>query len=113
MELYNYKATVVKVIDGDTVKLNIDLGFNMSWTTPCRLAGVNTDELKAKDIVLQESAKGAKTFMEFLLKEGAKVIIKSKSLDKYKRPIVILQTENGMNINEELVLKGYAKPYMV
>jgi micrococcal nuclease len=113
MDLYNYKATVVKVIDGDTVKLNIDLGFNISWTTPCRLAGINTDELKSKDTVLQESAKGAKTYMELLLKEGSKVTIKSKSLDKYKRPIVILQTDKGLNINEELVLKGYAKPYMV
>tara|TARA_Y100000296_G_scaffold34959_1_gene40521 strand:+ start:3303 stop:3608 length:306 start_codon:yes stop_codon:yes gene_type:complete len=42
--MYNYRATVVKVVDGDTVDLLIDLGFNISIKVRGRLANVDTPE---------------------------------------------------------------------
>ena len=113
MELFNYKAKVIRVIDGDTVKLNIDLGFTINWESNCRMAGIDTDELKSKDNTLRESALKAKAYLETQLKPGDIVLIKSKALDKYKRPIVQIITGAGLNLNEDLVTKGYAKRYMI
>jgi micrococcal nuclease len=113
MELYNYNATVVKVVDGDTVKLKIDLGFYIDWETNSRLYGINADELKADDPSLKESAQKAKAYLETVLKPGDRVLVKSKALDKYKRPIVHITTKSGLNVNESLVSEGHAKPYMV
>jgi micrococcal nuclease len=110
MELYNYNAIVVRVIDGDTVKLNIDLGFNINWETNARMANINADELKSNDPILKESAQNAKKYLESILKAGDKVHIKSKELDKYKRPIVII-TKQGLNLNEDLLNKGLVKKY--
>ena len=110
MELYNYNATVLKVVDGDTVKMRIDLGFCIDWETNARLAGINADELKADDPILKESAYKAKEYMESILKPGDRIRIRSKTLDKYKRPIVEL-IHNGVNINKELLEKGLVKEY--
>lgn len=112
MELYNYNAHIVKVIDGDTVKAKIDLGFYMTWETNIRFYGINSDELKSDDPTLKESALKAKAYLETILKPGDKVRISSKSLDKYKRPIATIY-KNGANINEQMVSNGHAKPYMI
>lgn len=100
MEIYNYKATVIKVVDGDTVKLNIDLGFRMGWTVNCRLASINAPELGS-------GGESAKIYLEQLLPIFTEVHIKSTRLDKYGRPIVQLYL-NGKDINSDLVQNGYA-----
>lgn len=43
-ELWNYQASFVRAIDGDTVEVNIDLGFDLTLKTRLRLAGVDTPE---------------------------------------------------------------------
>lgn len=111
MELYNYKAKVVKVIDGDTIKLKIDCGFNIEWVSNCRLAGINSDELKDANPELKESAFKAKSFMESLLLENDVVTIKSTALDTYRRPIVYIIRKDGLNVNECMLKEGMAKPY--
>lgn len=110
MDLYNYNATVLRVVDGDTVKLRIDLGFYIDWETNSRLAGINADELRDEDPLLKESAYKAKEYLESVLKPGDRVRIRSKSLDKYKRPIVEI-IHNGLNINKVLLEKGLVKEY--
>lgn len=111
MEIYNYKAKVIRVIDGDTVKLNIDLGFNVNWETNARMAGINAAELKATDALLKESADKAKQYLETMIKPNDSVTIKSKELDKYKRPVVEIITKQGVNLNEDLLKKGIVKSY--
>lgn len=110
--MYEYKATVIKVVDGDTVKLKIDLGFCMNWETNCRLARINTDELKSLDSILKESAKSAKEYLEKCITIGEHVRIYSVSLDKYKRPIIELYKNNGKNVNEDMLTSGHAKHYL-
>lgn len=105
MELYCYKAKVVKVVDGDTVTLDIDLGFKLWWKVNCRLADINALELgkggeKARDYVMER------------LIPGQDVEIKSRKLDKYGRPVITLYY-NGVNINENLILTGHAQPYKI
>jgi endonuclease YncB( thermonuclease family) len=112
MELYNYNAEIIKVIDGDTIKAKIDLGFYMTWETNIRFYGINSDELKSEDPILKESAQKAKAYLETLLKPGDKVKISSRNLDKYKRPIATIY-KDGLNVNEQMIVNKHAKPYMI
>jgi endonuclease YncB( thermonuclease family) len=47
------------------------------------------------------------------MKPGDKLLLKSKALDKYKRPIAHVFTKDGLNVNEQMVSNGHAKPYMI
>lgn len=86
--MYNYKAKTVRVIDGDTVVLDIDLGFNIHHISPCRLYGINAYELRDKNPVKRQLAKDGRDWM--VANMPAEVEIVSKSLDKYGRPLVII-----------------------
>lgn len=104
MELYNYKATVLKVIDGDTVKLKIDLGYCIEWISNCRLAGINAPEISTEEGVK------AKAYLSSILLSNTELLINSRKLDKYGRPVVELYF-NGISINKKLVADGYAVKY--
>ena len=54
MERFWYGATVKKVIDGDTIELMVDLGFNIHHKMRVRLYGVNTPESRTKDLAEKE-----------------------------------------------------------
>lgn len=112
--LYTYKATVNRVVDGDTAELIIDLGFTVQWKSTCRFYGINTLELKSKDAAEREMAKEAKTQTSFHLPVGSKVIIVSRDLDKYGRPLVDVYcgVDYKLHLNEWLVQNKYAKVYL-
>lgn len=111
-KLYTYKAKVERVIDGDTAVLVIDLGFTVQWKSSCRLYGINTYELRSKDAAEKEKAKEAKKVTENYLQPGSEVIVVSRELDKYGRPLVdIYCTENfSLHLNDWLLKQGLAKP---
>jgi len=104
--MYTYKAEVIRVIDGDTVVLNIDLGFKIHHITPCRLAGINAPELNSKDEKTRAAAVASKEYLMHLLKEGEQIVIDSKKLDKYGRPVVAIDFVNFLMIE-----KGHAVIY--
>lgn len=110
-ELYTYKAIVVRVLDGDTAELIIDLGFTVKWKSTCRFYGINTAELNSKDENERILANAAKDFTKQYLNEGSVVLIKSKQLDKYGRPLVdIYCGENySVHLNHELLKANLAK----
>jgi len=115
MDLYNYKARVIKVIDGDTVKLDIDLGFRVHWTSNCRIAGINAPEVNT------EEGKSSKTWLEGVLVPGDVIMIKSVKLDKYGRPIFdalvgnrdsnLSQQKGLFVLSEEILKAGHAVKY--
>jgi micrococcal nuclease len=109
--LFTYKATVVRVLDGDSVELIIDLGFTVQWKSICRLYGINTPELRSKNANEKARAIAAKEFTKANLNEGSIVIIKSEELDKYGRPLVNIYCGEDYNIhlNVLLVEKGLAE----
>ena len=113
MQLYNYKATVEKIVDGDTVTLRIDLGFTVSWRSNCRLAGINTPELTSKDPVTRAKALEAKQYLIDRFVLDADILIVSKHLDKYGRPVVdVYYGDNFENhLNQELIDSGLAVVY--
>jgi micrococcal nuclease len=107
--MYYYNSRVEKVIDGDTVRLDIDLGFTVHWKSNCRLYGINTPELNSKDPEQKIKALEAKQFLiDNLPKE---VVIHSRELDKYGRPLVDIYVE-GRLINDEIIEKGFSQNYM-
>jgi micrococcal nuclease len=110
--LYTYKATVVRVIDGDSVELIIDLGFTVQWKSICRLYGINTPELRSKNANQKTRAIAAKEFNKANLNEGSIVIIKSEELDKYGRPLVDIYCgkDNSIHLNASLIDNGLARP---
>lgn len=114
-DLYTYKATVDRVVDGDTLKVTIDLGFTVYWKSSCRFYGVNTPELKSKDAELKAKAQAAKKYVSELLTPGTEIMVKSRDLDKYGRPLVdvFYGQEFSMHLNQELIDKNYAVPFMV
>lgn len=79
--VWNVPATVLDVVDGDTVRLELDLGWHIHYTARVRIAGIDSPEMK--------TAPGAeaKAFAQTLLKPGDQVMFQSAKLDKYGRPL--------------------------
>ena len=100
--LYTYNAKLIKVIDGDTVRLKIDLGFKMYFEANCRLAGINAPEMKS-------GGNEAKEILTEMLSDGIH-LIESKSIDKYGRPLVRIYVKDKC-VNDELVTLKLAKVY--
>lgn len=105
---YYYNATVVRWIDGDSVWLDVDLGFRMSTTNDFRLIGIDTPERG------QPNHAEATALANKLAPAGSQVCITTyRDPDKYGRWLVAI-TEHGPNpvsINSQLVQAGLAKPY--
>ena len=108
--MYTYTAEVLKVVDGDTLQLNIDLGFRMSFKANCRLNGLNTSELNSRVGDERLDALRSKEFLEEHCPAGKIMKVVSKKLDKYGRPLIELY-DDELNINELMIKEGYAKPY--
>lgn len=118
MELYNYKATVKRIIDGDTLVADIDLGFNHSINDkPLRFYGINCPEKTLK--ATRKEGLEALAYVESKLQPGDTFFIRSikDETGKYGRPLAILlyENENGdlNNLNKELYEKGFAVLYYV
>jgi len=113
MNLYTYTATVLRIVDGDTVELLIDLGFTIHWRSTCRLYGINTPELNSPNEMDKIKAQAAKLLVIDKLKINSKVLIQSKDLDKYGRPLVeiFFGKTYGINLNDLLLKEKLAVAY--
>ena len=107
--MYTYKAKLDRVIDGDTVDANIDLGFDITIHKRIRLAGIDTPESRTRD--LEEKARGlaSKDKLIELLGDG-NFVLESKEVGKYGRVLGTLHIDD-MNINDTLVKEGFAVEY--
>lgn len=100
---YTYQATVVSIVDGDTVRLDVDAGFNCHFHEKFRLAHVNTPEKTDKDGWLRSTSR-----VKELLPVGGKCFIKSLGQDKYGRWLAEIFVDgfyvNGALLGEELAV---------
>lgn len=113
--MYEYRATLVRVIDGDTISLDVDLGFYTSRTETFRLYGIDTKELHSKIPAEKVSALEAKEYVENQLADKQLIIktLKDKE-DKYGRMLALVFTEDDdESLNNKLVTLGLAVPYFV
>ena len=114
-----YGATVLKVIDGDTLDLMIDLGFNIHHKIRVRLYGVNTPESRTKDLKEKAAGMKAKKFTEDWLSEHKWVYINTipDKNDKYGRILAkVFSSEDVENkstacLNEDIIQSGNAREY--
>ena len=116
--LYQYKVKeILKVVDGDTVDVIIDLGFDVFLEKRVRMAGVNAPESRTRN--LEEKAKGLKTKAWLIEKFNTeKQIIIETSLDnQYGKFGRVLGTfyigDDLLSVNLEMLSEGLARPYMI
>jgi micrococcal nuclease len=100
-------AVIVRVIDGDTIVANLDLGWH-TWRHDehVRLTGIDTPE--RNDRVRWAEAKA---FTEGLLPAGTEVLLVSEELEKYGRTLGRILLRDGRDVSQELLKAGVAKPY--
>jgi len=113
-ELYgSYKAEVVKVIDGDTVKLNVRIWPQLTQQTNLRLKKINTPEKRGKKISDCEKKAGQATtnFRQKCLKGAKTVIVSDIQLGKFSGRVLGKLSRNGKDLGEALIKAGHAKPY--
>ena len=110
IEPFIYNATLDRVIDGDTVDVHLDLGFNVSLLKQrVRLAGIDTAESRTRNLAEKKLGLAAKERLKELC--GDKLKIKSLGRGKYGRILGIPYTENDENICELLIKEGHAVEY--
>ena len=116
--MYEYRAKVLKVIDGDTVDVDIDLGFGV-WlkNERVRIMGIDTPESRTRDKVEKKFGLAAKARLKELL--GATPILKTQvgkggedMKGKFGRILGDFLTEDGKKCGELLVKEGHAVKYM-
>ena len=74
--MYEYKCTIVRVIDGDTVDVDIDLGFGIIMADErVRIMGIDTPESRTSDKVEKLFGKAAKARLQELLGETLKALV--------------------------------------
>ena len=112
--IYRVKK-VIKVVDGDTIDADIDLGFDISLTKRVRLSGVDTPESRTTD--LKEKALGleVKEWLKHKLEGATDILIKTQlpdSTEKYGRILGNLYINNeALSLNQQMIDEGYAWTY--
>jgi micrococcal nuclease len=117
--MYTYKICLLKVVDGDTIDAEIDLGFDIKVKKRVRFMGINAPESRTKD--LEEKARGlaAKDRVKQLLEGCKNITLKSHGVGKFGRCLgeLHLDTIDGqekltlVNLNELLINEGHATKY--
>jgi micrococcal nuclease len=100
---YYYKAKVLKIVDGDTVDLDCDMGMYIHSTQRIRLASINAPEVRG---VEREAGREAKAFLPL----GSECIVYTDETGKFGRWIGTIFV-GAMNVNDEMVKNGHATKY--
>lgn len=109
--MFEYSATLLSIVDGDTLKLEVDLGFHVRVREVFRLARLNCPEL------LTLEGMKARLFVAGLLQQTTALRVTTRRAEKYGRWLAELdyQTkETGAqwhNLNSLLLSSGHARPY--
>jgi micrococcal nuclease len=114
-----YSGTLVKVIDGDTADIMVDLGFKIHHKIRVRLYGVNTPESRTKDLAEKQMGLKAKEFTQNWLDRHKKFTVHTVAgkNDKYGRILAMIYSDDEVKsnsvacLNEDIVESGYARAY--
>ena len=117
---YNFRVTKVnRVVDGDTIDVTIDLGFDLTKKERVRVAGIDTPEKRTRD--LEEKALGIdatnwlKNRLEGVIKSADDLVIRTElvgGVGKYGRLLGWLYIgDSNLSINEQMIQLGYAWAY--
>jgi micrococcal nuclease len=113
---YIYRIRLIhKVVDGDTIDADIDLGFDISLTKRIRLAGIDTPESRTSDANEKKYGLESKDWLKKRCENAKDILIKTElpdSTEKYGRIIGYLFI-NGeeTSLNNQMIAEGYAWNY--
>lgn len=118
-ERFWYGATVLKVVDGDTLDLMVDLGFSVHHKIRVRLYGLNTPESRTKDLKEKELGLKAKSFVEDWITNHKWVFVNTipDKNDKYGRVLARIYTSDNLDdpktacLNLDMIQSGNAREY--
>jgi micrococcal nuclease len=109
--MYEYNCKVKRVVDGDTVDVIIDLGFDIAYASRVRLYGIDTPESRTRD--KDEKARGliSKDFLKSWLDKGS-VVIRTRKDKKGKFGRILGEMiVDDININELMIEEHHAVKY--
>lgn len=114
--MYTYKAKLIRVIDGDTLDAEIDLGFSVFVKQRIRLYGIDTPTSRSKNEEEKILGLGSKQCLTELLTSEFIVETILNKRGKFGRILGIIysidpETQEKTNINDTLVERGFANPY--
>lgn len=115
--MYEYFVREVKnVVDGDTIDVIIDLGFDIMFASRVRLAGIDTPESRTTDKAEKALGLEAKDYLKKQLKDAKSVVIRTEKMDsseKYGRILGWLYVNGeSESINNRMINDGYAWGYL-
>ncbi len=110
--MYEYPCKIVRVVDGDTVDVDIDLGFS-HWihNERIRLFGVDTPECRTRDAEEKAAGLVAKKFVEDALHVGGTYTLSTKEKGKFGRYLGVIFISARTSINAALVSERLAVAY--
>lgn len=109
--MYQYKCKIVEVIDGDTVKVDIDVGFSIGMNNlVIRILGIDSPESRTQDPIEKSFGLLSKKRLEELLPVNSIQIVKTTVDDKYGRMLGDFIVNNE-SVSASLVRDAYAVPY--
>ena len=111
--MYEYACEVERVVDGDTVDVVLDLGFDILYKSRVRLYGIDTPESRTRNKDEKARGKMAAAYLARAINNGDKVVIQTKLKDsrgKFGRVLGDVVVD-GLNINETMVENNYAVKY--
>jgi micrococcal nuclease len=111
-----YVKKIIKVVDGDTIDVDIDLGFDISFTSRVRLSGIDTPESRTLNKMEKALGLEAKAYLKNKINSAKNIVIKTEKInssEKYGRILGWLYLDNSaVSVNEQMILNGYAWKYM-
>jgi micrococcal nuclease len=111
-----YIKEVTKVVDGDTIDVVIDLGFDISFTSRVRLAGIDTPESRTKDKAEKALGLESKAYLASILKGAENIVVRTEkinSTEKFGRVLGWLYVDGSPDsVNNDMIDRGYAWKYL-
>lgn len=115
--MYTYKAKLVRVINGDTLDINIDLGFDIIIKQRLKLFGIDTPDSRSTNVETRQKGLDVKQRLIGLLTKEFKVETMLNKRGKYGRILgkvfIVDENDNEVCINELLVKEGLATRYNI
>ena len=115
--MYEYFVkNVTSVVDGDTIDVVIDLGFDIMFASRVRLAGIDTPESRTTEKAEKVLGLESKEYLKKYLKDAKSVIIKTEKMDsseKYGRILGwVYVNGDTVSLNDKMINDGYAWGYL-
>ena len=121
--MYEYKAIVDRVVDGDTIDVTIDLGFKTWKKVRVRMEGINTPESRTRDLEEKKRGLAAKDrLVEILELNNNECVLQVSGVGKFGRAIASVYVDTlspasekssmtTINVNKQLIEEGHAVAY--